>query len=364
MSTPFQQTLSLLFGSSCQDEGEESVKLSLTLLDEPLLLSLLGDLPVPWHDQIYVNHITSRPQWHPPNFQNLPSVRRPYRTNCSRLIHITKLGRNSAGCQSCSLSSSRFCSPPASSSVLSSSVVEGVSMVAVEFTTWKSCKMQVVGGSTQNGRLEEEKLGSFPKIIKNLDVFPGIWIIIWDLLLNLVMSMMTLCSLIFRCPVKVLQSPASIVRSWRQSSTHTESWTTSSGRNLLSVQIGLSEVLIVLIQQSFWPSIGLELATSRHLSKVFPSSNHLILPLFRTQLGTVSRVSAKEAKENLCTHPVEHSQIQTCHAYWPFFHRPTKDRAWFLRKELVRSPKRNIFQTSFKRVNWNCISKKCCKYLL
>ena len=73
--------------------------------------------------------------------------------------------------------------------------------------------MQVVGGSTQNGRLEEEKLGSFPKIIKNLDVFPGIWIIIWDLLLNLVMSMMTLCSLIFRCPVKVLQSPASIVRS-------------------------------------------------------------------------------------------------------------------------------------------------------
>lgn len=171
---------------------------------------------------------------------------------------------------------------------------------------------------------------------------------------------MTLCSLIFRCPVKVLQSPASIVRSWRQSSTHTESWTTSSGRNLLSVQIGLSEVPIVLKQQSFWPSImwcratvvcgprqhdlpcefephiGLELATSRHLSKVFPSSNHLILPVFRTQLGTVSRVSAKEAKENLCTHPVEHSQIQTCHAYWPFFHRPTKDRAWFLRKELVR----------------------------
>ena len=165
----------------------------------------------------------------------------------------------------------------------------------------------------------------------------------------------------------------SIVRSWRQSSTHTESWTTSSGRNLLSVQIGLSEVPIMLIQQSFWPSIlatiyclrstatwssswiwtthgGLELATSRHLSKVFPSSNHLILPLFRTRLGTVSRVSAKEAKENLCTHPVEHSQIQTCHAHWPFFHRPAKDRAWFLRKELVRSPKRNISQTSSKSV--------------
>lgn len=143
MSTPFQHTLSLVFGSSCQDEGEESVKLSLTLLDEPLLLSLLlGDLPAPWHEkkisqrlrrycinqitshsnfnearklfgtmynvvssicgrllslqnfvffvrdkrkqqeivdcrpeiqyQIYMS-ITWHPQWHPPNFQNLPA---------------------------------------------------------------------------------------------------------------------------------------------------------------------------------------------------------------------------------------------------------------------------------------------------
>ena len=220
------------------------------------------------------------------------------------------------------------------------------------------CKLWVGRPKWPVGRIETWKCS---KKYKNLDVFPGIWIIIWiiiwDLLLNLVMSLMTLCSLILRCPVKVLQSPASIVQSWRQSSTDTESWTTSSGRNLLSVQIGLSEVPIVLnstillafyyatvvcgprqhdLPREFEPHIGLELATSRHLSKVFLSSNHLVLHPFRTQLGTVSRVSAKEAKENLCTHPVEHSQIQTCHAYWPFFHRPAKDRAWFLRKELVR----------------------------
>lgn len=109
------------------------------------------------------------------------------------------------------------------------------------------CKLWVGRPKWPVGRIETWKCS---KKYKNLDVFPGIWIIIWiiiwDLLLNLVMSLMTLCSLILRCPVKVLQSPASIVQSWRQSSTDTESWTTSSGRNLLSVQIGLSEVPIVL----------------------------------------------------------------------------------------------------------------------
>ena len=71
------------------------------------------------------------------------------------------------------------------------------------------------------------------------------------------------------------------------------------------------------LHREFEPCIGLKLATSRHL---YTFIDHKGLPFLESpQVASYfepgSRVSAKEAKENLCTHPVEHSQLQTCHAY-------------------------------------------------